>query len=92
MTICGDPDSRPLTLFLNSQYKINDAIDWYAFANYGAGLIAMTASIDHMPGEEVDVVQALPVYGREFQASNVDDQGGVLCHIRESENYLLQIL
>ncbi|WP_332877384.1 TonB-dependent receptor plug domain-containing protein [Massilia sp. S19_KUP03_FR1] len=31
----GDPDSRPRTLFVNSQYRINDAIDWYAFANYG---------------------------------------------------------
>ncbi len=39
-----------------------------AFANYGAGLIAMTASVDHMPGEEVDVVQALPVYGSMFNS------------------------
>ncbi|MGO4476311.1 TonB-dependent receptor plug domain-containing protein [Massilia sp. 2TAF26] len=31
----GDPDSRPRTLFVNSQYAINDDIDWYAFANYG---------------------------------------------------------
>ncbi|WP_323141795.1 TonB-dependent receptor plug domain-containing protein [Massilia phyllosphaerae] len=31
----GDPDSKPKTLFLNSQYSINDNIDWYAFANYG---------------------------------------------------------
>jgi iron complex outermembrane receptor protein len=31
----GDPDSRPRTLFVNSQVKINDMIDWYAFANYG---------------------------------------------------------
>jgi iron complex outermembrane receptor protein len=31
----GDPDSRPRSLFLNSQYAINDNIDWYAFANYG---------------------------------------------------------
>jgi iron complex outermembrane receptor protein len=31
----GDPDSRPRTLFVNSQVKVNDAIDWYAFANYG---------------------------------------------------------
>ncbi|MEN3950254.1 peptide MFS transporter [Iodidimonas sp. SYSU 1G8] len=37
-----------------------------AFANYGAGLIAMTASIEHAPGEEVDVVQALPIYGEMF--------------------------
>ena len=39
-----------------------------AFANYAAGLIAMTASIDHMPGEGVDVVQALPVYGGMFNS------------------------
>jgi iron complex outermembrane receptor protein len=31
----GDPDSRPRTLFLNSQYSLTDDIDWYAFANYG---------------------------------------------------------
>ncbi|HAT32899.1 MAG TPA: TonB-dependent receptor, partial [Janthinobacterium sp.] len=31
----GDPESRPRTLFLNSQYQLTDAIDWYAFANYG---------------------------------------------------------
>jgi iron complex outermembrane receptor protein len=31
----GDPESRPRTLFVNSQYRINDNIDWYAFANYG---------------------------------------------------------
>ncbi|MDQ2820157.1 MAG: TonB-dependent receptor [Pseudomonadota bacterium] len=31
----GDPDSRPRSLFVNSQFKINDDIDWYAFANYG---------------------------------------------------------
>src|SRR5450830_1790049 len=31
----GDPDSKPLALFLNSQVKVNDNIDWYAFANYG---------------------------------------------------------
>jgi POT family proton-dependent oligopeptide transporter len=28
----------------------------------------MTASIDHMPGKEVDVVQALPVYGSMFNS------------------------
>jgi POT family proton-dependent oligopeptide transporter len=37
-----------------------------AFANYGAGLIAMTSSIDHVPGEGVSVAQALPVYGGMF--------------------------
>jgi iron complex outermembrane receptor protein len=31
----GDPESRPRTIFVNSQLKINDNIDWYAFANYG---------------------------------------------------------
>lgn len=31
----GDPESRPKTVFVNSQYRINDSIDWYAFANYG---------------------------------------------------------
>jgi iron complex outermembrane receptor protein len=31
----GDPDTKPASLFLNSEYRINDDIDWYAFANYG---------------------------------------------------------
>jgi iron complex outermembrane receptor protein len=31
----GDPDSRPRTVFVNSQVRINDDIDWYAFASYG---------------------------------------------------------
>ncbi|QJE02240.1 TonB-dependent receptor [Massilia forsythiae] len=31
----GDPKSEPRTLFVNSQYRINDNVDWYAFANYG---------------------------------------------------------
>ncbi len=31
----GDPKTKPAALFLNSQYRINDDIDWYAFANYG---------------------------------------------------------
>ncbi|ALK97385.1 TonB-dependent receptor [Massilia sp. WF1] len=31
----GDPDSRPRSLFVNSQVSLNDNIDWYAFANYG---------------------------------------------------------
>ncbi len=31
----GDPDSRPAALFVNSQVKVNDAVDWYAFASYG---------------------------------------------------------
>jgi len=31
----GDPDSRPRTLFVNSEVRINDDVDWYAFASYG---------------------------------------------------------
>jgi iron complex outermembrane receptor protein len=31
----GDPETKPRTLFVNSQYRVNDDIDWYAFANYG---------------------------------------------------------
>jgi iron complex outermembrane receptor protein len=31
----GDPETKPRTLFVNSQVRINDSIDWYAFANYG---------------------------------------------------------
>jgi iron complex outermembrane receptor protein len=31
----GDPKTKPASLFLNSQYRITDDIDWYAFVNYG---------------------------------------------------------
>ncbi|HWW71895.1 MAG TPA: TonB-dependent receptor, partial [Duganella sp.] len=31
----GDPDSKPRTIFANSQYRVTDDIDWYAFASYG---------------------------------------------------------
>ena len=31
----GDPETKPRTVFVNSQYRINDNVDWYAFANYG---------------------------------------------------------
>jgi iron complex outermembrane receptor protein len=31
----GDPDTRPRSVFVNSQYRVSDDIDWYAFANYG---------------------------------------------------------
>lgn len=31
----GDPDTKPRVLFVNGQYRVNDDIDWYAFANYG---------------------------------------------------------
>jgi len=31
----GDPESHPRTVFVNGQYSLTDAIDWYAFANYG---------------------------------------------------------
>src|SRR5450830_672322 len=31
----GDPESKPATVFFNSEYHINDNVDWYAFGNYG---------------------------------------------------------
>ncbi|NRR30136.1 TonB-dependent receptor [Oxalobacteraceae bacterium] len=31
----GDPETYPRSLFLNSQIRLNDNIDWYAFGNYG---------------------------------------------------------
>ena len=31
----GDPETKPRTVFVNSQYTINDDIEWYAFAAYG---------------------------------------------------------
>ncbi|MGK5024431.1 TonB-dependent receptor plug domain-containing protein [Janthinobacterium sp. RB2R34] len=31
----GDAESQPATIFFNSEYHLNDNIDWYAFGNYG---------------------------------------------------------
>jgi iron complex outermembrane receptor protein len=31
----GDPESHPRTAFVNAQYRLNDSVDWYGFANYG---------------------------------------------------------
>ena len=31
----GDAESKPATVFINSEYHINDNVDWYAFGNYG---------------------------------------------------------
>jgi len=31
----GDPESHPRSIFVNSQYRVADDIDWYAFANFG---------------------------------------------------------
>ena len=39
-----------------------------AFANYVAGLIAMTASSDGAPGEDIPVDVALPLYGNLFES------------------------
>jgi iron complex outermembrane receptor protein len=31
----GDPESRPRSIFFNSQYRLNDNVDLYAFGSYG---------------------------------------------------------
>ena len=31
----GDPESHPRSIFVNSQYRVTDDIDWYAFASFG---------------------------------------------------------
>jgi len=31
----GDPESHPRSIFVNSQYRVTDDIDWYTFANLG---------------------------------------------------------
>lgn len=31
----GDAESKPATVFINSEYHINDNVDWYAFGGYG---------------------------------------------------------
>jgi iron complex outermembrane receptor protein len=40
----GDPDSKPRSLFFNSQYTINDAVEVYAFGNYGQRMTGAAAT------------------------------------------------
>ncbi|MEW6761636.1 MAG: TonB-dependent receptor [Pseudomonadota bacterium] len=63
----GDPDSRPRTLFLNSQVRINDNIDWYAFANYGKRKTSSAASFRTAYTNDNRTALRSPLYPEGFQ-------------------------
>ncbi|TFW14947.1 TonB-dependent receptor plug domain-containing protein [Duganella callida] len=73
----GDPKTKPAALFLNSEYHINDDIDWYAFANYGqrdtsaaatwrTALVAVNVASTPTVPAHTEYVQRTPVYPRGF--------------------------
>lgn len=77
----GDPESKPATIFLNSEYHISDNLDWYAFGNYGkrdtsAAATWRTALITD-PNNSKLFVQRTPIYPEGFlplQNSTLTDQ------------------
>ena len=77
----GDPESKPATIFLNSEYRINDNVDWYAFGNYGkrdtsAAATWRTALITD-PNNSKLFVQRTPIFPEGFlplQNSTLTDQ------------------
>jgi len=69
----GDPDTKPRTVFVNSQYSINDDIDWYAFAAYGqratsaaatwrTALVPVSVPATATTPAHTDLVQRTPIY------------------------------
>ncbi|MFL6709091.1 MAG: TonB-dependent receptor plug domain-containing protein [Massilia sp.] len=63
----GDPDSKPLALFLNSQIKLNDNIDWYAFANYGERKTSSAASFRTAYTDNTKTTLRTSLYPEGFQ-------------------------
>ncbi len=63
----GDPDSRPRTLFLNSQVRINDDIDWYAFASYGERKTSSAATFRTAFTDNFQTTLRTPLYPEGFQ-------------------------
>ena len=62
----GDPDSRPRSIFLNSQIRINDDIDWYAFAGYSERHTSAAATFRTAYTNDTDRVLRTPVYPEGF--------------------------
>jgi iron complex outermembrane receptor protein len=62
----GDPDSKPRALFLNSQYSINDNIDWYAFANYGERKTSSAATFRTAYTSDARTTLRSPLYPEGF--------------------------
>jgi len=63
----GDPDSKPRTLFANSQYRINENLDWYAFANYGERKTSSAATFRTAFTNDSQTALRTPLYPEGFQ-------------------------
>jgi len=63
----GDPDSRPRTLFVNSQVRINDDLDWYAFAGYGERKTSSAATFRTAFTNDAQTTLRSPLYPEGFQ-------------------------
>jgi iron complex outermembrane receptor protein len=40
----GDPETHPRSIFLNSQVRLSDNVDWYGFANYSERWVSAAAT------------------------------------------------
>ena len=63
----GDPDSRPRTLFVNSQVRLNDNVDWYAFANHGERKTSSAATFRTAFTDDSRTTLRTPLYPEGFQ-------------------------
>ena len=63
----GDPDSRPRTLFVNSQVRLNDNVDWYAFANHGERKTSSAATFRTAFTDDSRKTLRTPLYPEGFQ-------------------------
>ncbi|MGI4719335.1 MAG: TonB-dependent receptor plug domain-containing protein [Janthinobacterium lividum] len=63
----GDPDSRPRTLFVNSQVRLNDNVDWYAFANHGERKTSSAATFRTAFTDDNRTTLRTPLYPEGFQ-------------------------
>ncbi|MEF9926621.1 MAG: TonB-dependent receptor [Massilia sp.] len=63
----GDPDSRPRTLFVNSEVRINDDFDWYAFASYGERDTSSAATFRTAFTDNTRTTLRSPLYPEGFQ-------------------------
>ena len=63
----GDPDSKPRTLFVNSQVRLNENIDWYGFANYGERKTSSAATFRTAYTNNDRTALRSPLYPEGFQ-------------------------
>ncbi|MGK5081416.1 TonB-dependent receptor plug domain-containing protein [Janthinobacterium sp. HLX7-2] len=84
----GDAESKPATVFVNSEYHISDNLDWYGFGSYGqrdtsaaatwrTTLIEVTVPATPTVPAHKEFVQRTPIYSEGFlplQNSTLTDQ------------------